>query len=174
MRDAWVVTPETIGDDRGYFARIFDQDEFASRGMDGSVVQANVSFNEHAGTLRGMHFQRTPAAETKLVRCVRGSLYDVIVDLRKESPTFGEHFGLTLSSHNMAMLYVPRGCAHGYLTLEDGTEAHYMVSEFYTPDREGGVRYDDPALAIEWPAEVSVVSAKDRSWPDFDGSGWEW
>jgi len=169
LRGAWVVTPDPKTDDRGYFARTFCRKAFEAQGIDADVAQCNTSFNRLAGTLRGMHYQTDPAAETKLVRCVRGALYDVIVDLRPESPTYLRHFGVELSAENMRMLFVPRHFAHGFLTLKPETEAFYMVGEFYAPEHERGLRFDDPALGIRWPLPVDVISDKDRSWPLLKG-----
>ena len=168
LKDAWVIDLEPRGDDRGYFARAFCREELAAHGIEANVVQSNVSFSQNAGTLRGMHFQASPAAETKLVRCVRGSLYDVIIDMRADSPTYLKHFGVELTAENMRMLFVPRGFAHGFMTLEDETEVMYLVSEVYTPEVEGGVRYDDPLFDIKWPLPVSVISEKDATWPRFE------
>ncbi|HEX7254642.1 MAG TPA: dTDP-4-dehydrorhamnose 3,5-epimerase [Gaiellaceae bacterium] len=166
---ALVVEPEPVPDERGLFARIFDAGEFAARGLDDAFVQWSVSFNERAGTLRGLHFQREPHAETKLVRCTRGSLYDVVVDLRPDSTTFGRWTSVELSAKNRLALYIPKGLAHGFQTLEDGTEVVYAISEQYEPSAAAGVRWDDPALAIEWPpAERRIMSEKDASWPDFN------
>ena len=165
VEDAWLLELEPRGDDRGWFARTFCRREFEAHGLIPDVVQSNTSFSKYAGTLRGLHFQKPPAEETKLVRCVRGSLYDVAVDLRPGSPTYLRHFGTELTERNGRMLYVPRGCAHGFLTLEDDTEALYLVSEYYAPDKESGARYDDPAFGIEWPREVAVISEKDAAWP---------
>ena len=162
---AWVIDLEPRGDERGFFARSWCREEFLAHGLNTELAQANVSFSRHRGTLRGMHYQRAPFAETKLVRCTRGSIFDVIVDLRADSSTRGEWFGVLLSAANYRMLYVPEGCAHGFVTLEDDSEVTYQVTAPYTPDAEGGLRYDDPALAIEWPEEVRVISDKDRSWP---------
>ena len=161
-----VVQPELHTDERGFFARTFCAREFEAAGLRPVVAQTNVSFNERAGTLRGLHFQRPPAAESKLVRCTRGRVYDVAVDLRPASPTYLRHVGVVLDADERNALYVPEGCAHGYLTLEDGCEVAYQVSEFYTPGVEGGLRWNDPALAIAWPADVQVISEKDASWPD--------
>ncbi len=156
------------GDERGWFARTMDAREFALRGMDSAFVQQNASVSAQAGTVRGMHFQRFPHAEAKLVRCVRGSLLDVIVDLRQDSPSYLKHEAFTLSAENSRMLYVPRGFAHGFQTLVDNVEANYLVSAFYAPEAEGGLRYDDPRLSIAWSLPVSVVSPKDASWPLLD------
>lgn len=165
---AYLIEPEKRGDERGFFARAWCAREMAEHGLAAELAQANLSRSAQAGTLRGMHFQRAPHAETKLVRCTRGSLYDVIVDLRPGSPTYRRWFGAELSADNGRMLYVPEGFAHGFQTLEDDTEAYYLVSEFYTPGAEGGVRYDDPAFAIRWPRPVTVISPKDESWPDYN------
>ena len=165
LKDAWVITLDPLGDERGYFSRTFCRREFEVHGIEANVAQCNTSFNVEAGTLRGMHFQTEPAAETKLVRCIRGALYDVIVDLRPESPTYLQHFGVKLTAENLKMLFVPRNFAHGFLTLDPKTEAFYMVGEFYTPEYEKGLRHDDPALGIEWPVPIEVISDKDASWP---------
>ena len=165
---AFVVEPEPIPDERGSFARIFDEAEFAEHGLDTAFGQWSVSFNERAGTLRGMHFQREPHAETKLVRCTRGALYDVIVDLRPGSPAFRRWTAVELSADNRCALYIPKGLAHGFQTLVDETEVAYAISEPYDPESADGVRWDDPAFGIDWPAaEERVMSEKDRSWPDF-------
>jgi dTDP-4-dehydrorhamnose 3,5-epimerase len=167
---AFVVDLERREDDRGFFARAWDVDEFAQHGLSTRLVQANVSFNRAAGTLRGMHFQRAPHEEAKLIRCTRGAVYDVIVDLRPDSEMFKRWLGVELSAENGSALYVPEGCAHGYQTLTDGTETFYLVSESYAPESEGGVRWDDPAFGIAWPpADRRVISPKDASWPDFEG-----
>ena len=163
-----VVQPELHTDERGFFARTFCAREFEAAGLRPVVAQTNVSFNERAGTLRGLHFQRPPAAESKLVRCTRGRVYDVAVDLRPASPTYLRYVGVVLDADERNALYVPEGCAHGYLTLEDGCEVAYQVSEFYTPGVEGGLSWNDPALAIAWPAEVQVISSKDASWPPLE------
>ena len=165
LKDAWVITLDPLGDERGYFSRAFCRREFEAHGIEAEVSQFKTSFNVEAGTLRGMHFQTEPASETKLVRCIRGALYDVIIDLRPESPTYMKHFGVKLTVDNLKMLFVPRNFAHGFLTLEPKTEAFYMVSEFYTPEYEKGLRHDDPALGIEWPVPIEVISDKDASWP---------
>ena len=167
---AFAVDLERREDDRGFFARAWDVNEFASHGLSTRLVQANVSYNRAAGTLRGMHFQRAPHEEAKLVRCTRGAVYDVIVDLRPDSEAFKRWLGAELSAENGRALYVPEGCAHGYQTLTEGAETFYLVSEFYAPESEGGVRWDDPAFGIEWPAaDRRVISPKDASWPDFEG-----
>ena len=162
------VRTEPRADDRGSFARTFCAREFGAAGLSVAVVQANVSSNHRRGTLRGLHFQRPPAAEAKLVRCTRGRVFDVAVDLRPGSPTFLRHAAVVLEARERNALYVPEGCAHGYLTLEDDCEVQYQVSEFYTPTCEGGLRWDDPVLAIPWPDTVRVFSPKDAAWPLLD------
>ena len=169
LKDACIIEIKKREDQRGFFARGWCQKEFEQHGLAPRIVQANISFNHHQGTLRGMHYQIEPFGETKLVRCTRGALYDVIIDLRPESPTYKKWFGIELTENNYRMLYVPEGFAHGFQTLEDNTEATYQVSEFYAPGYEQGVRYNDPAFAIQWPLEVQVISDKDRSWPDYSG-----
>lgn len=170
VRDAYIIDLEPIEDARGFFARAWDEIELAEHGLETRIAQCNVSFNRRAGTVRGLHFQRAPADEVKLIRCTSGALCDVIVDLRPESSTFTRWAGFELTAQNKRMLYVPRGFAHGFQTLVDGTEAFYMASEFYTPSAEGGVRWNDPAFGIEWPLEPTEISDKDASWPDFEGS----
>ena len=167
LPDVVVVDLEQREDERGFFARAWCAREFAEAGLSTELVQCNLSFNEQRGTLRGMHFQRAPHAEAKLVRCTRGAIYDVAVDLRPGSPTHGRWVGVELTAENRRALYVPEGCAHGYQTLADGTETFYQVSEWYTPQAEGGVRWDDPAFGIEWPLPDPVLSPKDASWPDY-------
>jgi dTDP-4-dehydrorhamnose 3,5-epimerase len=159
---------EPAHDSRGFFARSWCQKEFENRGLDPRVVQCNVSFNQRKGTLRGMHYQASPNAEAKLVRCTSGSVYDVVIDLRPQSPTFKQWIAAVLSSVQRNMIYVPKGCAHGFLTLEDNTEVFYQMSEFYSPESVGGVRWDDPAFQIVWPAEVEVISERDRTYADFE------
>jgi dTDP-4-dehydrorhamnose 3,5-epimerase len=159
------VRAEPLADDRGMFARTYCAREFAAAGLNPTVAQANVSFNRRVGTLRGLHFQRPPAAEAKLVRCTRGRVYDVAVDLRPDSPTYLRHVGRILDAETHEALYVPEGCAHGYLTLEDASEVAYQVSAPYAPGEEGGLRWDDPVLAIAWPGPVRVISPKDAGWP---------
>jgi len=165
---AFTIEQEPRGDDRGFFARWFCAEEFAAAGLVSSFVQANDSYSVGEGTLRGMHYQLPPAAEVKVVRVVRGAVFDVVLDLRPHSPTFGQSFGRELSADNRLMMYVPRGCAHGFLTLEPNSEAFYLVGAPYTPEHERGVRWNDPRFNLPWPREPSEVSAKDASWPDFD------
>ena len=168
LKGAYLIDLERRGDDRGFFARAFCAREFAEHGLVDRFVQANNSLSARQGTLRGMHYQLAPRAETKMVRCIRGALYDVILDLRRDSPTFGQSFGAELSAENRRMMYVPRGFAHGFFTLTDDAEALYFVDEVYAPEYERGVRWDDPRFAIAWPGAPAVLSDKDRSWRDFD------
>lgn len=163
----FVIDLELREDERGSFARTWCQQEFADHGLKANLVQCNLSFNYRAGTLRGMHYQLAPAAETKLVRCTQGAIYDTIIDLRPDSPTYTQHFGIELSAKNRRALYVPELFAHGYQALTDGAEVAYQVGEFYTPGVERGLRYDDPAFGITWPLPVSLLSVKDANWPRF-------
>ena len=165
LAGAFVVDLDYVTDDRGFFARTFCADEFSKRGLKPTVMQTNTSLNHKKGTLRGLHYQSAPATEAKFIRCIRGSVFDLILDLRPGSPTYMEHFGVTLSAENRSALYIPEMFAHSYLTLQDNTEVLYQVSEAYTPQVEGGFRYNDPALGITWPVEVAVISEKDASWP---------
>ena len=169
LKDVWEISLDPIADERGHFARAFCQKEFEAQGIDTKLAQGNISFNKDAGTLRGLHYQIKPAVEAKLVRCVRGAIYDVIVDMRPDSPTYLQYFGIELTPDNLKMLYVPENFAHGYLTLVPDTEAFYVSSEFYTPECELGLRYDDPALGIDWPIPAQAVSEKDRNWPLLTG-----
>lgn len=163
-----VVDLDPREDERGFFARAWCRKEFEDHGLNAELVQCNVSFNHRRGTLRGMHYQEEPHSEVKLVRCTRGAIYDVAVDLRPNSPTWMRWTGVELTAENRRMLYVPEGFAHGYQTLDDETEVFYQVSEFYAPDSERGLRWNDPAFAIEWPhADRRLISDKDRSWPDY-------
>lgn len=168
LAGAHLIDLEKRGDDRGFFARFFCTDEFSQQGLSAKFVQINNSLTGKKGTLRGMHYQLPPAAEVKVVRCIRGSLFDVILDLRPRSPTFGRSFGAELSAENRTMMYVPEGFAHGFLTLEPDTEALYLVTAPYAPAAERGVRFDDPKFGIQWPAAPVEMSDKDRKWPDYD------
>jgi len=168
LAGAYAIDLEKRGDDRGFFARFFCEDEFTKHGLVSRFVQINTSLTGKEGTLRGMHYQLPPAAEVKVVRCVRGALYDVILDLRPHSPTFGRSFGLELSEDNRTMMYVPEGFAHGFLTLRPDTEALYLVSAPYAPNAERGVRFDDARFKIAWPKPPLELSEKDRKWPDYD------
>ncbi len=165
---AWVVSPTPHADARGQLARAWCSRDFAAHGIDFVPLQANSVFSRHRGTLRGLHYQVSPALEAKLVRCTRGSLFDVVVDLRPESPTFLQWYGTCLSAENGKMLYIPERCAHGCLTLEDDTDIYYLTSAFYAPDCARGAPYNDPALDIAWPTSVSIVSEQDRSWPRIE------
>lgn len=167
---AYVVEIEPIEDPRGFFARQWCAEEFGRRGLAAGWAQANVSLNAAAGTLRGLHFQHAPWTEAKFVRCVRGALYDVVLDLRGNSPTRGRWAAAELSEENRRAMYVPPGCAHGFLTLRDQTEVFYLVSAAYQPGADAGVRWDDPAFGIVWPRPVVVISEKDRNRPDFNGA----
>ena len=165
---AFLIELDRIEDERGFFARTFCRDEFAEHGLATEIVQANTAFNRRKGTLRGMHFQAAPHEEAKLVRCTRGAVYDVIVDLRRDSPTFTRWVSVELTVENDTMLYVPEGFAHGYQTLEDETETSYLMSQRYEPSAGRGVRWDDPAFGIEWPDERDrTMNERDRTWPDF-------
>ena len=163
LKGAFVIDLDRKTDERGFFARAFCQNEFRDHGLKSVIAQANVASNTTKGTVRGMHFQYPPAAETKLVRCTRGAILDIIVDLRPESPTYLEHISVELNEDNMTALYVPERFAHGYQVLRDGTDTSYQVGEFYTPSAEGGLRYDDPRLGLRWPLPVTVISSKDQA-----------
>ena len=165
IEGAWIIDPTPHEDQRGRFMRAWCADEFARQGIDFTPLQANMGFSRRKGTIRGMHYQVAPALEAKLVRCTRGSLFDVVVDLRPDSPTYLRWQAELLTPENGRMLYVPRGCAHGCQATLDDTEFHYMASAVFAPGQATGVRYDDPALAIEWPLPVSLVSDQDRNWP---------
>ena len=161
---------ESIPDERGFFARCWCQEDFRNNGLNPNLVQCSISFNARKGTLRGMHYQAPPFAEAKVVRCTSGAIYDVVLDLRPESPTFRQWIAVLLSAANRNMMYVPEGCAHGFLTLEDETEVFYQMSEFYHPESARGVRWNDPEFGITWPSEVKVISERDRAFPGFEAS----
>jgi dTDP-4-dehydrorhamnose 3,5-epimerase len=165
LAGAYTIDLDRREDDRGFFARMFCQEEFAAHGLKPIIAQANVAFNTKRGTLRGMHFQYPPAAETKYVRCSRGAVLDVIVDLRPESPTYLQHVVVELSADNQRGIYIPERFAHGYITLEDNTDTSYMMGEYYTPGVASGLSHSDPRLALGWPIPVSVISEKDTQWP---------
>lgn len=165
---ACIVHIRRLSDDRGFFARTWCRDEFAAAGLPAGLAQASVSHSRRAGTLRGLHFARPPSREGKLVRCERGSVFDVIVDLRPSSPTYLRHFAIVLDSEERNAVFVPPGVAHGFQTLADGSEVLYLMTEAYRPELADGVRFDDPAFAIEWPRAVSAIAERDRSYPDFD------
>ena len=163
LKGAFIIDLEQRQDQRGFFARTFCMREFETHGLKPTVAQCNLSFNYKKGTLRGMHYQTTPVAEAKLVRCSQGAIYDVIIDLRPESPTYMSHIGVELTAENRRSLYIPEMFAHGFQTLTDEAEVMYQMSEFYAPDYQCGLRYDDPAFGIDWPLPVSVISEKDAS-----------
>ena len=167
LKGAYVVRLEKIEDERGHFARAWCQQEFLEHGLNPRMVQLNVGFSHRRGTIRGMHYQILPHAEAKFIRCTRGAIYDVIIDLRKESSTVRQWYGMELSSENGLMLYAPEGFAHGYQTLREDTETYYMTSAAYAPASARGVRYDDPLFGVHWPLPASVISATDRAWPDY-------
>ena len=164
---AWLIDLKKINDDRGFFARAWCRDTLIKQGLNPHATQLNVGFSHRVGTLRGMHYQKAPHAEVKIVRCTRGAVFDVIVDLRADSPTRGKWFGVELSQENLTQLYVPEGFAHGYQTLTDNAEIYYMTTQVYAAGSASGVRYDDPAFGIHWPLPVAVISEPDRKWPDF-------
>jgi dTDP-4-dehydrorhamnose 3,5-epimerase len=165
---AFIVDVDKIGDARGFFGRAFCRKEFEAHGIDFTIQQANIGFSQASGTLRGLHYQASPHGEAKLVRCTAGALFDVMVDLRPQSTTFKQWVGVELTAATGRMVYIPRGCAHGYLTLAENTEIYYLVSEFYHPAAERGVRWNDPAFEIEWPRKDGlVISEKDQNWPDW-------
>ena len=163
----FTIEAEDQADERGFFARVFCREEFARHGLNQNVAQCSISFSKLRGTLRGMHYQATPHAEAKLVRCTQGSIFDVALDLRPDSPAYLKWNGIEISATNRRMHYIPEGCAHGMLTLRDDTEVHYQISDSYHPECMLGVRWDDPAFAIAWPETVRVCSARDRSFPAF-------
>jgi len=167
IADVYVIDVERRQDERGYFGRMWCEREMAAHGLSTRVAQTNVAVSLRAGTLRGMHYQREPFAEVKIIRCARGAVYDVIVDLRPASATYLQWVGVELTAENGRMLYAPEGCAHGYVTLRDDTELSYSTSQFYAPEAANGVRFNDPAFNIQWPVAVSVISAQDRNWPTF-------
>src|SRR3954469_15391758 len=166
LKGAYTIELKLIEDERGFFARTFCVQEFEAQGLNPRIVQCNVSYNKQKGTLRGMHYQAAPHAEAKLVQCIRGAIYDVMIDLRPESATFKQWLGVELTADNRRMLYIPEGFAHGFQTLEDETEVFYQMSQFYAPQSAQGLRWDDPAFQIEWPADKRIISSKDLSYPD--------
>jgi dTDP-4-dehydrorhamnose 3,5-epimerase len=168
LAGAYLIDMEKRGDERGFFARTFCEREFAGYELVTRFVQANNSLSARKGTLRGMHYQLSPKAETKFVRCLRGAIHDVILDLRLTSPTFGQCFGADLTAENHRMMYVPKGFAHAFITLADNTEVYYLVDEFYAPEYERGIRWNDSKFSIPWPAQPVVISEKDQNWPNFD------
>lgn len=167
LNGAYIVEPERREDERGFFARTWCQHEFIAHGLDANLVQCNISFNDRQGTLRGMHFQLPPCPETKLVRCTQGIIYDVIVDLRPDSDTFLQWIAVELSADNRKALYIPKGFAHGFQTLEANTEVYYQMSEFYAPEYARGFRWNDPSFKIKWPESVNAISERDQTYADF-------
>jgi len=167
LKGAFIIEMEKLEDERGFFARSWCQREFEEHGLNSRLVQCNISFNAKKGTLRGMHYQAKPFEEAKLIRCTRGAIHDLIVDIRPDSPTFREYVGFLLTADNRSLLYVPEGFAHGFLTLEDDTEVFYQMSEFHAPDHARGFRWDDPGFRIKWPGDVKVISERDETYPDF-------
>ena len=167
LKGAFTIEPERLEDDRGFFARMWCQQEFEAHGLDPRLVQCNISFNKRRGTLRGMHYQVAPHEEAKLVRCTMGTVYDVIIDLRSDSPTFKQWVAVELTADNRRMLYIPEGFAHGFQTLEDNTEVFYQMSEFYHPECARGVRWDDPSFGIVWPIVPQCISQQDMSYPSM-------
>jgi dTDP-4-dehydrorhamnose 3,5-epimerase len=168
LKGVFEIDLEPQSDERGFFARTWCQKEFEAHGLSSALVQCSISYNARKGTLRGLHYQAHPYQESKLVRCTKGAIHDVVVDLRPESPTFKQWITAVLTATNRNMLYVPAGCGHGFLTLEDETEVFYQMSEFYNPQSSRGVRWDDPAFQIVWPGEVTVISERDRNYPNFE------
>jgi dTDP-4-dehydrorhamnose 3,5-epimerase len=168
LKGAFIVEIKQINDERGFFGRSWCRREMEEHGLNGNVVQSNTSFSKMKGTLRGLHYQKHPYEETKFMRCTKGAIYDVIVDLRKDSPTFLQWMGVELTEDNYKMLYVPKNFAHGFITLSDNSEVTYLVTEYYTPGAESGIRFDDKKLNIQWAVPVTVVSEKDRNHPDLD------
>lgn len=168
LKGAYLIEPERVEDERGFFARTFCQREFEAHNLCKPTAQCSLSFNKRKGTLRGMHYQVAPYRETKLVRCTMGAIFDVVIDLRSESPTFKQYFAVVLSAENCKALYVPEGLAHGFQTLEDNSEVFYQISEFYSPGHARGVRWDDPVFGIPWPDADRIMSERDKDYPDFD------
>jgi dTDP-4-dehydrorhamnose 3,5-epimerase len=167
LRGAFVIDIEKKEDERGFFARTFCEREFAAHGLETRFVQCSISHNTRKGTLRGLHYQAAPNEEVKLVRCTAGALYDVIVDLRRDSPTFKKSFGVELSAQNCRMLYIPKQFAHGFQTLQDHTEIFYQMAQFYSPESARGVRWNDPALGIQWPPDERIINERDQTYPNF-------
>jgi dTDP-4-dehydrorhamnose 3,5-epimerase len=168
LRGAYIIEPEPLPDERGFFARLWCEHEFAARGLDARLVQSSMSYNKRAGTLRGMHYQAPPHEEVKIVRCTRGSIFDVIIDLRRDSATFAKHCAVELTASNRKMLYIPGGFAHGFQTLDDDTEVMYFMSEFFVPASARGVRWNDPVFNIAWPqTDHRIITHRDATYPDF-------
>ncbi|MCF6147978.1 MAG: dTDP-4-dehydrorhamnose 3,5-epimerase [Candidatus Kuenenia sp.] len=168
LKGAFIIEPERLEDERGFFARTWCKREFKKQGLNPELVQCNISFNKKKGTLRGMHYQEAPHEEAKLVRCTMGAIYDVIIDIRPDSQTYKKWFSVELTVENRKMLYIPEGFAHGFLTLEDNTEVFYQMSEFYAPEHAKGIKWNDPAFNIHWPIEISIISDKDKSYDNWN------
>lgn len=170
LKGAFVIEPDTFTDERGFLARSFSAKEFERHGLNPRIAECNISFSKRRYTVRGMHFQKPPFAQAKLVRCTKGAVYDVIIDLRPDSPTFKQWVGEELTAENRRLLYVPESFAHGFQTLEDDSEVFYQISNFYTPESEGGVRWNDPVFGIDWPATDGItINTRDQNYPDFKG-----
>jgi dTDP-4-dehydrorhamnose 3,5-epimerase len=167
LKGAFLIVPEKLRDERGFFARSFCKNEFKERGLDPEIVQSSISYNRQRHTLRGMHYQLPPGAETKVVRCTRGSIYDVMIDLRKGSRTYCKWASYELTAKNYLMLYIPEGIAHGFITLENDTDVLYQMSEYHAPKLARGVRWNDPAFGVRWPAEKPIMSGKDQNYEDY-------
>lgn len=167
LKDAYIIDLEKRGDERGFFARTFCADEFKKHGLNTNFVQCNMSYSKDKYTLRGFHYQIDGAEEAKLIRCTKGAILDIIIDIRPDSPSYGQHISVELTEENHRMLYVPEGFAHSFITLVEDIEVFYMVSEFYTPGKERGIRWNDPSFDIEWPTKDPIISEKDSNWPDF-------
>ncbi len=170
LQGAFIIEPKRIGDERGFFARLLCNNELEQQGLKSNIVQTNIGFSTTKGTQRGLHFQKPPHQEVKIVRCTRGAIYDVIIDLRPDSGTYKQWFGIELNEENRLSLYVPEGFAQGYRTLKDNSEMYYHTTAFYAPKHAFGVRYDDPAFNISWPGQVTTISDNDKNWPDYKES----
>ncbi|MDQ6603606.1 MAG: dTDP-4-dehydrorhamnose 3,5-epimerase [Chloroflexota bacterium] len=164
---AYIIDTDRLADERGFFALTWARDEFVAHGLNPNLAQCNLSYNHRSGTVRGMHWQAPPYAETKLVRCIRGGIYDVVADIRTDSPTYLQWVGIELTAENRRALYIPEGCAHGFQTVEDASEVLYMITENYTPAAANGMRWNDPKIAVTWPHAVTVISERDARYPDF-------
>lgn len=167
LHGLFIIEPEKLGDERGFFSRTWCKKEFEAHGLNSNLVQCSVSFNQKQGTIRGMHYQSRPFEEAKLVRCTQGVIWDVVIDLRADSPTFKKWFAIKLTADNRKMLYVPETFAHGFQTLEDNSEVFYQITEYYSPENSRGIRWNDPAFSINWPMTDIVISRKDQAYPDF-------
>jgi dTDP-4-dehydrorhamnose 3,5-epimerase len=167
IKGAFIIKPELLTDDRGFFTRSFCTEEFEKQGLISSIVQCNISYNKKKGTLRGMHYQGPPHEEAKIVSCTKGAIYDVALDIRKDSRTYLQWVAVELTAENFVMLYIPKGCAHGFQTLTDDTRVYYQMTEFFYPECSNGVRWDDPAFGIQWPNYMRIMSDRDKEFPDY-------